>query len=349
VYTPFRNACEARPIAQPHARVERLAAHGLPSPRLATLERLGFAEPASAVWPAGESHAHERLQRFLASADREPGAGLAHYASARDFPAASACSQLSADLKFGTLGIRRVVHDVLAAAARDAKLGENAAKFVQELRWRDFYAHVLWHFPHVEHGAFRSEFGRIQWRGTDAEFAAWCAGRTGYPIVDAGMRELLATGFMHNRVRMIVASFLTKDLLIDWRRGERWFMTQLVDGDLANNNGGWQWAAGTGTDAAPYFRIFNPVAQGERFDPHGIYVRRWCPELMLVQDEFIHHPWEADPAVLADADVILGKDYPARIVDHAERRVQALAMYGAVKRVSATTPAKRRPTARRGG
>ena len=342
VYTPFRNACEALALAEPHARVEKLAAHDLPSPRLATLERLGFAEPESAPWPAGESHAHQRLQRFLGGTGREPGAGLALYATQRDLPAVPATSQLSADLKFGTLGIRRAAHGALAAVERDAKLAEHATKFVQELRWRDFYAHVLWHFPHVEHGAFRPEFDTLKWRGTDAEFAAWCAGRTGYPIVDAGMRELLATGLMHNRLRMIVASFLCKDLLIDWRRGERWFMTHLVDGDLASNNGGWQWAAGTGTDAAPYFRIFNPVTQGLRFDPHGVYVRRWCPELTLVQDASIHRPWEAGPLVLAEAGVALDEDYPLRIVDHAERRELALAMYGEVKQ--AATLARAHPS-----
>ena len=326
VYTPFRRACEALPVGTPHARVERLAPHTLPSPRLATLERLGFTEPDSAAWPAGESHAHRRLQRFLGGTGKEPGAGLACYATDRDLPAVPATSQLSADLKFGTIGIRRVAHGVLTAAERDERLREHAAKFVHELRWRDFFAHVLWHFPHVEHGAFHRRYDGLRWQGADAHFEAWCAGRTGYPIVDAGMRELAATGFMHNRVRMIVASFLTKDLLIDWRRGERWFMTHLVDGDLASNNGGWQWAAGTGTDAAPYFRIFNPVAQGTRFDPVGRYVRRWCPELMLVTDDAIHRPWEA-PRALAEAGVTLGKDYPFPIVDHAEQRERALAMY----------------------
>ena len=339
-YTPFRNACEALPFAEPHAAVEQLGAHDLLSPRLATLERLGFEEPDSAAWPAGESHARERLQRFLEGTAREAGAGLARYASERDFPALPASSQLSADLKFGTLGIRRLVHGVLGAAACDARLGEHATKFVQELRWRDFYAHVLWHFPHVERGAFRPEYDAVRWRGSDAEFAAWCTGRPGYPIVDAGMRELAATGLMHNRVRMIVASFLAKDLLVDWRRGERWFMTHLVDGDLASNNGGWQWAAGTGTDAAPYFRIFNPVVQGMRFDPYGVYVRRWCPELTLVQDAFIHRPSEAGSLVLADAGVTLGEDYPFPVVDHAERREQALAMYGEVKPAAVVEPAR---------
>ena len=331
VYTPFRRACEALPFAEPYARVERLAAHELRSPRLATLARLGFDEPESAAWPAGETHAHRRLQRFLGGTGREPGAGLARYASDRDQPAAPATSQLSADLKFGTIGIRRVAHGVLAAAARDARLAPQAEKYLQELRWRDFYAHVLWHHPHVERGAFRPEYDRLRWSGTDADFAAWCAGRTGYPIVDAGMRELLSTGLMHNRVRMVVASFLTKDLLTDWRRGERWFMTHLVDGDLASNNGGWQWAAGTGTDAAPWFRIFNPVTQGMRFDPAGAYVRRWCPELAALPDAWVHRPWEASPLVLLEAGVTLGETYPPPLVDHATRRESALAMYAEVK------------------
>ena len=352
VYTPFRKACEGHPIREPHAPVERLAAHELPSPRLATLARLGFAEPASAPWPAGESHARARLREFLGASaagasaagasaagtsGRRPLAasvaqGLAGYATQRDFPAVRATSELSADLKFGTIGIRRVAHGALAAATHDERLLEPAIKFVQELRWRDFFAHVLWHFPHVENGAFRPEYDALRWRGSEAEFAAWCAGRTGYPIVDAGMRELAATGRMHNRVRMIVASFLTKDLLTDWRRGERWFMNHLVDGDLASNNGGWQWAAGTGTDAAPYFRIFNPVTQGMRFDGGGAYVRRWCPELAALPDDVLHRPWAAPPLALDAAGVTLGESYPFPVVDHAERREQALAMYAEVKR-----------------
>jgi deoxyribodipyrimidine photo-lyase len=344
VYTPFRRACEALPLGAPHARVERLAAHELPSPRLATLARLGFEEPAAAAWPGGESHAHRRLQRFLGGTGAEPGSGLARYATDRDQPAAPATSRLSADLKFGTIGIRRAVHGVLEAAARDARLAPHAEKFVQELRWRDFYTHVLWHFPHVEQGAFRRAYDRLRWRGTDAWFAAWCTGRTGYPIVDAGMRELAATGHMHNRVRMIVASFLTKDLLLDWRCGERWFMQHLVDGDLANNNGGWQWSAGTGTDAAPYFRIFHPVTQGMRFDAAGVYVRRWVPELARLANDVVHRPWLAPPLALAGAGVTLGENYPHPIVDHAEQREQALAMYREAK-LEADVP-RPRPLAR---
>ncbi|MFM7230979.1 MAG: cryptochrome/photolyase family protein [bacterium] len=328
VYTPFRKACEGLPIPSPHAAVKRLAPHDLPTPAFATLARLGLSEPTSSPWPAGESNAHARLERFLAG-------GLARYGSERDYPSAPAVSQLSADLKFGTIGIRRVAHAALDAAQRDDTLVPHTVKFVQELRWRDFFAHVLWHFPHVAHGAFRPEYDALRWRGTDAGLAAWAEGRTGYPIVDAGMRELLATGLMHNRVRMIVASFLTKDLLVDWRRGERWFMQHLVDGDLASNNGGWQWAAGTGTDAAPYFRIFNPVTQGMRFDAAGLYVRRWCPELTRLPDAHLHAPWEAPPLVLVEAGVTLGETYPFPVVDHAVQREQALAMYAEVKGATA--------------
>jgi deoxyribodipyrimidine photo-lyase len=342
VFTPFRRACEAIPLAMPHARVERLAAHELPSRPLATLAQLGFAEPASAAWPAGESHAHQRLKRFLGGTGAEPGAGLARYATERDFPAAPTTSRLSADLKFGTIGIRRVAHGVIESAARDARLATHAEKFVQELRWRDFYAHVLWHFPQVEHGAFRPEYDALNWSGSSEWFPTWCAGRTGYPIVDAGMRELAATSSMHNRVRMIVASFLTKDLLLDWRLGERWFMNHLVDGDLANNNGGWQWAAGTGTDAAPWFRIFNPVTQGMRFDPHGAYVRQWLPELSRLPGDTVHRPWEAPPSRLAAAGLTLGEDYPERIVDHAVQRERALEMFAQVKSAAAASAARAR-------
>jgi deoxyribodipyrimidine photo-lyase len=329
VYTPFRRACERLPRGDAFARVERFAAHELPSPPLASLPALGFAEPEVTPWPGGETHAHRRLRRFVGGTGGEPGAGLARYATDRDFPARPGTSRLSADLKFGTIGIRRVAHTVLDAANDDPRLAPQADRYLEELRWRDFFTHVLFHFPEVETRAFRAGMDALSWTGSDLEFDAWCAGRTGYPIVDAGMRELAATGFMHNRVRMIVASFLTKDLLIDWRRGERWFMTHLVDGDLASNNGGWQWTAGTGTDAAPWFRILNPVLQGERFDPDGTYVRRWCPELARVPDAHLQRPWEAPEAALAAAGVTLGETYPAPIVDHADRRERALEMYSA--------------------
>ena len=329
VYTPFRRACEALPVSGPLPAPSHLAPHSLPTPALATLERLSFDAPASAPWPAGSGAAAARITAFLAN-DGADAPGLSGYATRRDEPAVRATSRLSADLKFGTLGIRRVFAEV-AAAAPDPANREAVERYGSELRWRDFYAHVLWHFPHVEHGCFRPVYDAIRWEGTEAQFDAWRAGRTGYPIVDAGMRELLATGRMHNRVRMIVASFLTKDLLLDWRRGERHFMRHLVDGDLASNNGGWQWAAGTGTDAAPWFRIFNPVSQGTRFDSAGAYVRRWCPELARVPAAFVHRPWEAPPLVLAEAGVTLGETWPLPIVDHAVQRERALAMYKAAR------------------
>lgn len=331
VYSPFRRACEQHPIAEPHAAVTRFAKHDLPRRSLASLTELGFSEPLAAPWPAGESSAHARLDRFLDGVDAGPNEGLAGYESHRDFPAVRAVSQLSADLRFGTIGIRRVAHAALAAARAAPRLSKPAQKFVSELRWRDFYAHVLFHHPRCEWGCFRPEYDALQWEGTPRQLEAWKQGRTGYPIVDAGMRELLATGFMHNRVRMIVASFLTKDLLLDWRHGERHFMQHLIDGDLANNNGGWQWAAGTGTDAAPYFRIFNPTSQGARFDADGAYVRRWVPELSRVAAATLHRPWQARTLDLEAAGVTLGETYPHPIVDHSVQRERALAMYARVK------------------
>ena len=322
VYTAFRRACEALPLGSPLPEVRRLAPHDLPALDLSTSGACGSGEgPAS--WPGGVTAARRRLARFV-------GHGLAGYATGRDLLAGGSISRLSADLRSGTLSPRTVAAAVLRAARaepRDRALAASAEKFVAELRWRDFYAHVLHHFPHCERGAFRREFDRIRWQGDPGHLEIWRAGRTGYPVVDAAMRELAATGFMHNRARMIVASFLTKDLLLDWRLGESYFMHCLVDADLASNNGGWQWAAGTGTDSQPYFRIFNPVLQGQRFDPDGAYVRRWVPELARVPRRWVHRPWEAPSQALARAGVRLGAEYPVRIVEHEERRDLALAMY----------------------
>lgn len=322
VYTPYSRTCETLGVAAPHPAVTRLAAHELPRRALATLERLGF-HTTQDRWPGGETHARRRLAEFLEH-------GLAGYATQRDIPASPGTSRLSADLKFGTISPRTIVAAVDAAAAADPRLRDAAAKYVAEIRWRDFYTHVLFHFPHVESGAFKREYDALRWLGDPRHLDAWREGRTGYPIVDAGMRELAATGHMHNRTRMIVASFLAKDLLLDWRAGERHFMNHLVDGDLASNNGGWQWAASTGTDAQPYFRIFNPTLQGGRYDANGDYVRRWVPELARVPARWIHAPWEAPPPELAEAGVTLGESYPAPIVDHATQRERAIEMYAAV-------------------
>ncbi len=217
-----------------------------------------------------------------------------------------------------------------AATGRPSSpLLSGAARWLNELLWRDFYIHILAHFPAVARQSFRPATRAVGWRNDPAEFDAWRAGQTGYPVVDAAMRQLAASGWLHNRARMIVASFLVKHLLIDWRWGERWFMRQLVDGDPAANNGGWQWAAGTGTDAAPYFRVFNPVTQGRKFDPDGVYVRRWLPELAAVPTATIHAPWQLSAAQQRAAGCVLGRDYPTPIVDHALARERALAAYRA--------------------
>jgi deoxyribodipyrimidine photo-lyase len=202
---------------------------------------------------------------------------------------------------------------------------------LSELIWREFYIAILHYFPHVRGSSFRPEFNRVDWRNDPDDFAAWCEGRTGYPIVDAAMRQMAAEGWMHNRCRMITASFLVKDLLIDWRLGEQFFMQHLIDGDPAPNNGGWQWTAGTGTDAAPYFRVFNPALQGKKFDPSGEYVRRWLPELRHVPLEFLHEPWLMPTSEQIKARCTLGVDYPQPIVDHHAARERVLAAYAAAK------------------
>lgn len=269
--------------------------------------------------PAGEEAAQEALDQFLERA-------IFDYAEARDFPAIEGTSRLSMHLRAGTIGIRTVLAGVEAARrkAHTPAQQKGCDVFLTELIWREFYHQVLANFPHVATGAFRRDYDRIEWKDDPNGLAAWCAGRTGYPIIDAAMRCLNATGWMHNRLRMIVAMFLTKDLLVSWQEGERYFKRQLIDGDLAANNGGWQWSAGTGTDAAPYFRIFNPVAQGARFDPDGAFVRRWVPELADLPADRIHQPWE-EPLLRA------GRSYPPRIVLHEEQRPKCLAMFGKVK------------------
>jgi deoxyribodipyrimidine photo-lyase len=247
---------------------------------------------------------------------------IAAYGTTRDFLAEDGTSRLSRHLHFGTLGVREVV-----AAVRASGQEQQHSVFLTEIAWRDFYLHILWHFPHVAEGAFKSRFDAILWENGPELFAAWTQGRTGYPIVDAAMRQLNAEAWMHNRGRMIVASFLTKDLLIDWRWGEQYFMKQLVDGDQASNNGGWQWAAGTGTDAQPFFRIFNPTLQGKKFDPDGAYVRRWVPELARVPSKYIHEPWRLSAA---ERDEVGANDYPSPVVYHAAQRDRALALYASV-------------------
>ena len=220
----------------------------------------------------------------------------------------------------------------MRAAHAAAAPGEQIEKFLSELGWREFSWHLLYHYPDLKTEPLRSEFAHFPWADDDAAFSAWTRGETGYPIVDAGMRQLWRTGWMHNRVRMIVASFLVKDLLIPWRRGEEWFWDTLVDADAASNAANWQWVAGCGADAAPYFRIFNPVSQGEKFDPCGDYVRRFVPEIAALPNKYIHQPWTAPTELLEKSNVQLGKDYPAPIVDHANARKLALEAFAAIKK-----------------
>lgn len=268
-----------------------------------------------ASWAPGEAGAIVRLMAFLDET-------MPRYREARDMPGADGTSRLSPHIAFGEISARQIWR---AATAR----GHSAAteKFLAELGWREFAYHLLFHFGDLGQRNFRSEFDAFPWSDDGTAIEAWRRGRTGYPIVDAGMRQLWTTGWMHNRVRMIVASFLTKDLLIDWRVGEKWFWDTLVDVDPANNAAGWQWVAGSGADAQPYFRIFNPVLQGEKFDPTGDYVRRWVPELAGLPAEIIHRPWTAEPTLPTEI-------YPARIVDHAAARTRALEAFRSLRRVS---------------
>jgi deoxyribodipyrimidine photo-lyase len=251
------------------------------------------------------------------------------YKIARDFPGVRGVSYLSVHNRFGTISIRELVRIAYAETLRRKNIG--AETWLAELIWRDFYFQIIWHHPHAATSAFRPEYDALKWQNDKKLFAAWYEARTGYPIIDAAMRQINDTGYMHNRLRMIVASFLTKDLLIDWRWGEKYFADNLNDFDLSANNGGWQWAASTGCDAQPYFRIFNPVTQSERFDPEGKFIRKYLPELANVPAKFIHAPWMLPPLEQQARGVTIGRDYPAPIVDHAVQRDKALALFKAVK------------------
>ncbi len=331
VFTPYKRAWLKRFAADGNAADCRTGPAAALAPAsegpVPTLAELGFDAAdldAIGVVP-GEAGAAARLADFAGR--------IRSYDEQRDFPAVRGVSYLSAHLRFGTVSVREAVRLAVAhGALADDRWG--AATWLSELIWRDFYFQILHHHPHVVGGAFKRDYDRIRWvsdeDGTMSRLlAAWCAGRTGYPIVDAAMTQLNRTGYMHNRLRMIVASFLTKDLGIDWRLGEAYFAARLIDHDLAANNGGWQWAASTGCDAQPYFRIFNPVAQSRRFDPKGRFIRRHLPVLAGLDDDAVHAPWLADPVTRAAAGVTLDRDYPSPVVDHATARAETLARYEA--------------------
>jgi deoxyribodipyrimidine photo-lyase len=265
-------------------------------------------------WHPGEAGATERLKLFLK--DR-----LDSYAEDRDVPGVEGTSGLSPHLAHGEISPFQIT------AALRRRRGKGVETFRKELGWREFSYHLLFHRPKLHSENFRQEFDSFKWRSAPSALRAWQSGRTGYPIVDAGMRELWQTGWMHNRVRMIAASFLVKDLLVDWRDGEGWFWDTLVDADPANNPASWQWVAGSGADAAPYFRIFNPILQGEKFDPEGTYVRRYVPELARLPNRYVHRPFEAPASVLAECGITLGENYPSPLVDHSVARERALEAY----------------------
>lgn len=279
------------------------------------------------AWQPGEEGAAKRLKKFVAGA-------MTRYADERDFPDHDGTSALSPHLHFGEVSPRQIWSAVRASGKGTGVFppSRGAQVFLKEVGWREFAYHLLFHFPRTPEAPLRPEFARFPWRSDAAQLRAWQRGQTGYPIVDAGMRQLWTTGWMHNRVRMIVASFLVKHLRLSWQEGAAWFWDTLVDADLASNTLGWQWTAGCGADAAPYFRIFNPVLQGAKFDPNGDYVRRWVPELARVPVEFIHAPWEAAPLELSAAGVALGENYPRPVVDHAEARAAALAALEAIRK-----------------
>ena len=320
VFTPYSRAWRMQPFPGETlpAPVSIPMARDVPGEEIPTTPRHLLAKS----FPAGEAEAQRRLEQFLQT-------GIHEYSEARNRMDLDGTSVLSPYLRFGMVSARQA-----AWAARQAELGaadamarQSAETWLNELIWREFYASILYHFPHVRQEAFRLQLRDIPWRNSPDKFEAWMEGRTGYPVVDAGMRQMLQSGWMHNRARMITASFLAKDLLVDWRRGEMHFMQHLLDGDPAANNGGWQWTAGTGTDAAPYFRIFNPVLQGRKFDPQGVYVRRHVPELANVPEAFIHEPWKMTPAQQEQFRCIIGEDYPAPIVEHHLARERILLAY----------------------
>jgi len=338
VFTPYKNAWLKRLTDDDHAPhatdrgqlVSTPLATGVP-----TLDQIGF---APTHWR------HHEIVPGMSGAQRlvdDFRARLAGYHLQRDYPGLKGVSYLSVHLRFGTISIRQLVSLALSGGAHATATttgNDGAATWLSELIWRDFYFMILDRFPHVAVRAFKPDYDAIVWeQGAHADelFSAWCEARTGYPLIDAAMRQLTATGFMHNRLRMVVASFLCKDLGLDWRRGEAWFARQLNDFDLAANNGGWQWAASSGCDAQPYFRIFNPLTQSQRFDPDGRFIRRYVPELAPVPDQFLHAPWLMSAGQQSACGVAVGRDTPAPLIDHREARLRTLARYAVVKRAAA--------------
>lgn len=331
VFTPFWNTCTSlpeplAPTSTPKSIVaypKKLESDNLESWKL--LPIIPWDKDFYAAWTPGEEGAQRALKKFLRP--------MIDYDEGRNFPHRVGTSRLSPYLHFGEISARQIWHTVRHHSQKEKNptLFKNAQVYLKEIGWREFAHHLLYHFPHTPEKPLRAAFEKFPWEKDAAGLRAWQKGMTGYPIVDAGMRELWTTGWMHNRVRMIVASFLVKDLRISWTEGARWFWDTLVDANLANNTLGWQWSAGCGADAAPYFRIFNPTSQGEKFDPDGDYVKKWIPELKKIPSKWIHKPWSMPPEVVALSGVKIGRDYPPPNVDHAQARDRALSSFKKTK------------------
>jgi deoxyribodipyrimidine photo-lyase len=330
VFTPYyRKGCLGNapsprvPLEAPELMIFDGSPSGLELDELKLMPSIRWYDSIAAAWTPGETGALERLERFLDE-------GIRNYKEGRNRPDLENVSRLSPHLHFGEVSPHQVWHAANALKAV-GELENDIDHFLSELGWREFSNYLLYHWPALPQDNLQEKFDRFPWRDDPKSLRLWQRGQTGYPIVDAGMRELWQTGYMHNRVRMIVGSFLVKNLLLHWHRGEAWFWDTLVDADLANNSAGWQWIAGCGADAAPYFRIFNPVAQGQKFDPAGDYVRRFVPELARLPDKFLHSPWQAPAAVLAEAGIALGSDYPNPMVDLWASRERALEAFRSIR------------------
>ncbi|MBN8192613.1 deoxyribodipyrimidine photo-lyase [Bacillus sp. NTK074B] len=323
VYSAFYKSIRKERIPEPfptpdHLDVPKFKEEGICLEDLDLLPSIPWHHIMESIWEPGEEAAFKRLNSFLENS-------LHDYSEGRDFPGAGHHSTLSPYLTLGVISVRKIFHTLIEIQNKPVE------SFIKQLIWREFSYTVLLHFPESTTRSLNGKFHDFKWQTNEDEWEKWTSGQTGYPIVDAGMRELWATGFMHNRVRMVVASFLTKHLLIPWQRGAEWFLDTLIDADLANNSMGWQWVAGSGFDSAPYFRIFNPTLQSEKFDEDGTYIRMWVPELKNLSNRYIHKPSDAPPDILEQSHITMGKDYPYPIVDHKAARQRALDRYEEIK------------------